>query len=102
MGNAGTLLNVSRQAGMFKQYTKDGLGYYGGSEGLVGSPADFYRFATMLLNDGVSPVSGRRVLSSTAVTEMTRNQVAGGGTLAHMPSAAAMGLRNSGFGLGVS
>jgi len=33
---------------------------------------------------------------------MTTNQVPGGGDLSALPSAAAMGLRRSGFGLGVS
>merc|ERR1711920_1032092 len=56
----------------------------------------------MLLNNGVCSTTGRRVLSEIAVSQMTQNQVPGGGNLSYMPSASSMGLRHSGFGLGVS
>merc|ERR1712190_572087 len=98
----GTLVDGSGQVGYFKAYTEEGLGYYGGSEGLVSSAADFYRFASMLLNRGVCPSNGQRVLSTAAVDAMTQNQVHDGGDLSRMPSAASMGLGRSGFGLGVS
>jgi len=100
--NRSLLADVSDQAGAFKTWTEQGLGYYGGSEGLVSSAADFYRFASMLLNRGVCVSTGRRVLSEKAVDDMTRNQVPGGGNMSKMPSAIGMGLHRSGFGLGVS
>lgn len=96
------LLDASDQVGFFKTYSDDGLGYFGGSEGLVSSAADFFRFATMLLDKGVCAATGRRVLSEEAVSEMTQNQVPGGGDMSAMPSAGSMGLKRSGFGLGVS
>jgi len=96
------LADVSGQVGLFKTYTEDGRGYYGGSEGLISSAADFYRFAGMLLNQGSCTATGRRVLSEASVRQMTTNQLPGGGDLSALRSAAAMGLRRSGFGLGVS
>lgn len=98
----GGLHDASDQVGIFKVYSDDGLGYYSGSEGLVSSAADFFRFASMLLNKGVCAASGRRILSEEAVAEMTRNHVPGGGDMSAMPSAGTMGLKRSGFGLGVS
>lgn len=86
----------------FKNYTVDSLGYFGGSEGMVSTVADFYNFASMLLNGGVCPATGRQVLSEAAVLEMTSNQVPGGGNMSSMRSASRMGLKRSGFGLGVS
>ena len=70
------------------------------SEGLIGSAADFYRFSAALQNGGVSSETGRRILTTASVIAMTSNQH--GADMSFMRSAAAMGLKRSEFGLGVS
>lgn len=101
-GSGTNLDDVSDQSAWFKVYTEEGMGYCDGSEGLVSSVADYYRFASMLLNKGVSEFTKKRVLSEQAVKEMTRNQIPENGDMSYMPSASTMGLTQSGFGLGVS
>lgn len=47
--------------------------YFSGGGGLVSTARDYIRFCQMLLNKG--ELNGRRLLASTTVNEMTRNQL---------------------------
>ena len=78
--------------------------YESGGGGLVSSMADYYAFANMLLNGGVHPPTGHRVLSRKTLQYMTVN---------HLPNAVDMSAISSpqyseiaaegvGFGLGFS
>lgn len=105
------LRECSEDCNYFKPYffPEKGLGFCGGSECLVSSVADYFRFGSMLLNYGVCPSTWKRALSEGAVRQMTSNQVPGGGDLSGLPSQRGetlptlfMGLKRSGFGLGVS
>ncbi len=75
-----------------------------GGGGLVGTAADYLRFARMLLNKG--ELEGVRLLKSETVALMTRNHLPGGKEIADLsPSADAFnesGYRGIGFGLGVA
>lgn len=44
-----------------------------GAAGLLSTPTDYFRFAQMILNNGV--FNGRRILSAKAVSMMTQNQM---------------------------
>jgi len=75
-----------------------------GGGGLVGTAADYLRFARMLLNKG--ELDGVRLLKPETVALMTRNHLPGGKEIADlMPAADAFnesGYRGIGFGLGVA
>ncbi len=75
-----------------------------GGGGLVGTAADYLRFARMLLNKG--ELDGVRLLKPETVALMTRNHLPGGKEIADLsPSADAFnesGYRGIGFGLGVA
>ena len=75
-----------------------------GGGGLVGTAADYLRFARMLLNKG--ELEGVRLLSPKTVALMTTNHLPGGKEIADLsPSADAFnesGYRGIGFGLGVA
>jgi len=75
-----------------------------GGGGLVGTAADYLRFARMLLNKG--ELDGARLLKPQTVTLMTRNHLPGGQEIADLSPAAdafnESGYRGIGFGLGVA
>jgi CubicO group peptidase (beta-lactamase class C family) len=75
-----------------------------GGGGLVGTAADYLRFARMLLNKG--ELEGIRLLSPKTVALMTANHLPGAAEIADLsPSADAFnesGYRGIGFGLGVA
>jgi len=75
-----------------------------GGGGLVGTAADYLRFARMLLNRG--ELDGFRLLKPDTVALMTRNHLPGGKEISDLtPSADAFnesGYRGIGFGLGVA
>jgi CubicO group peptidase (beta-lactamase class C family) len=75
-----------------------------GGGGLVGTAADYLRFARLLLNKG--ELDGVRLLKPDTVALMTRNHLPGGKEIADLtPSADAFnesGYRGIGFGLGVA
>jgi CubicO group peptidase (beta-lactamase class C family) len=75
-----------------------------GGGGLVGTAADYLRFARMLLNKGA--LDGTRLLMPQTVALMTRNHLPGGKEIADLTPAAdsfnESGYRGIGFGLGVA
>jgi CubicO group peptidase (beta-lactamase class C family) len=75
-----------------------------GGGGLVGTAADYLRFARMLLNKG--ELDGMRLLKPETVTLMTRNHLRDGKEIADLSPATdafnESGYRGIGFGLGVA
>ena len=75
-----------------------------GGGGLVGTAADYLRFARMLLNKGA--LDGTRLLKPDSVALMTRNHLPGGKEIADLSpttdSFNESGYRGIGFGLGVA
>lgn len=75
-----------------------------GGGGLVGTAADYLRFARLLLNKGA--LDGVRLLSPKTVAMMTSNQLPGGKEVIDLSPAGdaftESGYRGIGFGLGVS
>lgn len=75
---------------------------FSGGGGLVGTAADYYRFAEMLRGGG--QLDGTRLLSPRTVAYMTTNQLPGGADLEHFgrPLFAETTFDGVGFGLGFS
>jgi len=70
-----------------------------GGGGLVGSIADYHRFATMLLNGG--ELDGARILSPKTVRLMRTNHLPGGADLTEMSSSLFSEANNAGTGFGL-
>jgi CubicO group peptidase (beta-lactamase class C family) len=73
--------------------------YFSASGGLVSTASDYYRFCSMLLNEG--ELDGVRILGPRTLQLMTLNHLPGGKDLATMAqSAGETGREGIGFGLG--
>ena len=70
-----------------------------GGGGLVGTIADYHRFATMLLNGG--ELDGARILSPKTVRLMRTNHLPGGADLTEMSSSLFSEANNAGTGFGL-
>jgi CubicO group peptidase (beta-lactamase class C family) len=75
---------------------------FGGGGGLVGTAADYLRFATMLTNGG--ELEGARILAPKTVKLMASNHLPGGQDLTHLSRSLFSESTNAGvgFGLGVA
>ena len=73
-------MNVSDQMGSGKIYrTKNTFDvpsrfYYGGSEGLITTACDYYKFATCLCNNGLA-LNGKQIITKDTAEMMTTNQL---------------------------
>ncbi len=70
-----------------------------GGGGLVGTIADYHRFATMLLNGGT--LDGARILSPKTLRLMRTNHLPGGADLTEMSSSLFSEANNAGTGFGL-
>ncbi|MXO87055.1 serine hydrolase [Altererythrobacter aurantiacus] len=73
--------------------------FHSGGGGLVGTAADYHRFATMLLNKG--ELDGTRIIAPKTLDLMTANHLPGGADLTQMSQSLFSEANNAGTGFGL-
>ena len=93
-GKAAKLLDAGPTSGLIKPARFDS-----GGGGLIGTLADYHRFATMLVNGG--ELDGARIVSPKTLALMTANHLPGGADLTQLSQSMFSESQNAGVGFGL-
>ena len=83
----------------FNVHVTDEAKFHSGGGGLIGTIADYHRFATMLLNKG--ELDGVRIIAPKTLDLMTANQLPGGADLTQISQSLFSEANNAGTGFGL-